>query len=191
MPAVRRTAGKTSRLIFIRGGWITINQYDSKGQPNPHTCPNSASPTTTSIIRSFARRTAGTSASFVASCSSFYLRSVFDYLTFGVLLLLLGADADLFRTGWFIESILSAVLVVFVLRTRLSIQQSRPARGLILASLLVASVAVILPYTPLAPLLGFKALDLPYLLAMIGIALLYFVVAEFAKRQFYRHVTAD
>ncbi len=119
------------------------------------------------------------------------LSSVFDYLTFGVLLLLLGADADLFRTGWFIESILSAVLVVFVLRTRLSIQHSRPARGLILASLLVASAAIILPYTPLAPLLGFQALDLPYLLAMIGIAMLYFVVAEFAKRQFYRHVTAD
>ncbi len=120
------------------------------------------------------------------------LSSVFDYLTFGVLLVLLSANADLFRTGWFVESILSAVLVVFVLRTRLAIQRaSRPARSLLLASILVVVVAIALPYTPLAGILGFQALDLPYLLAMIGIAVLYFAVAELVKRQFYRHVAAD
>ncbi len=119
------------------------------------------------------------------------LSSLFDFVTFGVLLLLLSADADLFRTGWFIESILSAVLVVFVLRTQLAVRQSRPARSLALASLLVAGIAVILPYTPLAALLGFQALDLPYLLTMIGIALVYFGVAEIVKRQFYRHIAVD
>ena len=118
------------------------------------------------------------------------LSSVFDYLTFGVLLLLLSADADQFRTGWFIESVLSAVLVIFVLRTRLPIQKSRSSRSLALASAAVALLALIVPYTPLAALLGFQALDLPYLLAMIAIALGYFVAAEIAKRQFYRRRAA-
>jgi len=119
------------------------------------------------------------------------LSSVFDFLTFGVLILLLGADAEVFRTGWFVESILSAILVVFVLRTRLPIQQSRPSRNLVIASGLTAVLAIALPYTPLAPLLGFQALELPYLLAMISIALAFFVIAEITKRQFYRHVQAD
>ncbi|MCC6616111.1 MAG: magnesium-translocating P-type ATPase [Anaerolineae bacterium] len=118
------------------------------------------------------------------------LSSVFDYLTFGALLLLLSADADLFRTGWFIESIVSAVLVVFALRTRLPFTRSRPGRVLMVASAVVALIAVLLPYTPLAPVLGFQALDWQYLLAMLIIALLYFAAAEGVKRWFYRHLAA-
>ncbi|MDL1902306.1 magnesium-translocating P-type ATPase, partial [Anaerolineae bacterium CFX9] len=114
------------------------------------------------------------------------LSSVFDYITFGVLLLLLSADTDLFRTGWFIESIISALLVVLVLRTRLPFFKSRPGRALIGATLIVAVTALVLPFSPLAPSLGFQALDFRSLLLMIGIALLYFMTAEFVKRWFFR-----
>ncbi len=119
------------------------------------------------------------------------LSSVFDYLTFGALLLLLSADAELFRTGWFVESLVSAVLVVLALRTRLPFTRSRPARTLIVGSAAVALVTLALPYTPLADALGFQALDLPYLAAMLSIALLYFMAAEMVKRWFFRHVSAE
>ena len=68
------------------------------------------------------------------------LSSVFDYATFGVLLLLLKASPDQFRTGWFIESVVSAALVVLVVRTRLPFYRSRPGRSLLLATLVVAVV---------------------------------------------------
>lgn len=116
---------------------------------------------------------------------------MFDYLTFGALLLLLSADAELFRTGWFVESLVSAVLVVLALRTRLPFTRSRPARTLIVGSAAVALVTLALPYTPLADALGFQALDLPYLAAMLSIALLYFMAAEMVKRWFFRHVSAE
>ena len=114
------------------------------------------------------------------------ISSVFDYVTFGALLLLLGADAGQFRTGWFIESMLSATLVVFALRTRQRFTRSRPGRGLILASLTTATVVLLLPYSPLAGMLGFEPLALPYLLAVIAISLVYFATAEAAKQAFYR-----
>lgn len=115
------------------------------------------------------------------------LSSVFDYLTFGVLLLVLGANQTQFRTGWFIESIFSALLVVFALRTQLPITRSRSSRSLALASAIVAVIALLIPYSPLGPALGFEPLDWPYLLAMLAIAFLYFAAAEFTKRWFYRH----
>lgn len=118
------------------------------------------------------------------------LSSVFDYLTFAILLLLLGVNANQFRTGWFLESIFSALLVVFVLRSRLSITETRPGRTLVLASAGVALVALLLPYTPLAAPLGFEALDLPYVLLMISISLLYAVTAEGVKHWFYRRFAA-
>lgn len=114
------------------------------------------------------------------------LSSVFDYVTFGALLLLLGANVNQFRTGWFIESLVSAVLVVFALRTRLVFWQTRPGRTLVIASVGVIVIALLLPYTPLAGALGFEALDLFYLLLMIAISLVYFATAEIVKRWFYR-----
>jgi P-type Mg2+ transporter len=83
------------------------------------------------------------------------LSSVFDYLTFGALLLLLHAQPEQFRTGWFIESTISASMVVLVVRTRQSIFDSKPGKYLFWATLLTVSVALIIPFTPLALLLGF------------------------------------
>jgi len=122
------------------------------------------------------------------------LSSVFDYLTFGALLLLpriipLPSDTNseaLFHTTWFVESILSATFVVLVLRTRLPFFKSLPSRLMIVATLIVGAVTVILPYTPLAHPLEFVPLPGIYLLAVAGIVVLYFLSAEVTKRAFFR-----
>jgi Mg2+-importing ATPase len=114
------------------------------------------------------------------------LSSVFDFLTFGVLLLLLRAGPALFRTGWFVESVVSAALIVLVVRTRRPFLRSGPSRTLLVATLLVVAAAVALPYSPLAPAFGFVPLP-PLFLAATGlIVLLYVVGAETLKRVFYR-----
>ena len=115
------------------------------------------------------------------------LSSVFDLVTFGVLLWLLQADQAHFHTGWFLESVLSATAVVFALRTRQAIGKSRPSRAMLMVTGLVGLVTLILPYTPLAGVLGFVPLPPSIVLAMLLIALLYFGAAELTKRWFYRH----
>jgi len=114
------------------------------------------------------------------------LSSFFDYATVGVLLGLLGATPGLFRTGWFVESLLSAGLVVFVLRTRLPFFRSRPSRTMLGVTALVMMITVLIPYSPIAGVLNFQALPPLYLLAMVPIVGCYFGSAELAKRWFYR-----
>jgi Mg2+-importing ATPase len=111
--------------------------------------------------------------------------SVFDYVTFGVLHLF-GATAQQFRTGWFLESVVSASLIVLVVRTRKPFFLSRPSRPLTLATCLVVGATVALPYTPLAALFGFVSLSPWYLGALGAVVVLYIVTAELAKRVFYR-----
>jgi Mg2+-importing ATPase len=120
------------------------------------------------------------------------LSSIFDYATFGVLLLVLRADPVFFRTGWFVESVLSASFVVLVIRTRRPFFQSRPSPYLALATVLVAAVVVVLPYTgPLAAIFGLRPLPAFFWLSMVGILLAYGVVAEGLKRRFYRPAKAE
>jgi len=114
------------------------------------------------------------------------LSSVFDYATFGVLLLLLKASPDQFRTGWFIESVVSAALVVLVVRTRLSLFRSRPGRTLLVATLVVVVVTALLPLTPLRSLLGFVTLSATFYLSIAGIAIIYLMAAEATKRWFFK-----
>ncbi len=114
------------------------------------------------------------------------LSSVFDYATFGVLLWFMKANQQSFQTGWFVESILSAGVVVFALRTRLPFFHSRPSRVMLTVTGLVMLVTLWLPYSPLAGLLGFVPLPIPYLLVIFGIVALYFLSAELTKRWFYR-----
>jgi len=116
--------------------------------------------------------------------------SIFDYMTFGTLLLLMDATESQLRTGWFLESVMSASLIVLVIRTRRRLFQSRPGTALRIATLLVVLSTMFLPYTPLAPWLGFVPLPLSFLLILILIVLLYVVTAEFAKSLFYRHESA-
>jgi Mg2+-importing ATPase len=114
------------------------------------------------------------------------LSSVFDFLTFGVLYFLLRASPPLFRSGWFVESVASAALVVLVLRTRGPFWRSRASRALTLATLAVAAAAVAVPFTPLGQLFGFAPLPAAFLVLMALTVVAYIVAAEILKRAFYR-----
>ena len=115
------------------------------------------------------------------------LSSVFDYLTFGLLWWVLRATPELFRSAWFVESLLSATLVVFVLRTRLPFIRSRPSKVMLVVTAIVAAVTIALPFSPLSRVLGFRAIPLPALAAIGAIVVGYLLCAELAKRWFYRH----
>jgi Mg2+-importing ATPase len=116
------------------------------------------------------------------------LSSVFDYLTFGALLVILHASESQFRTGWFMESVISASLVVLVIRSRKTILHSRPGKSLLIATLSVVAATFILPFTPLAQILGFSKLPISFIFAIIGIVAIYIIAAEIAKKVFYRLV---
>lgn len=116
------------------------------------------------------------------------LSSIFDYMTFGVLLLILHANVKQFRTGWFIESVVSASLIVLVIRSRRPFFKSRPAKQLLIATLSIVVLTVISPYTPLAGIFGFQPLNVFFLLMLAVIVILYVALAEVVKRYFYMRV---
>lgn len=116
------------------------------------------------------------------------LSSLFDYLTFGALLFLLHASVDQFRTGWFMESVVSASMVVLVIRTRRPFFKSRPSKYLLAATLAVGATTFLLPYTPLAKLFMFTPLPIYFLIIVIVIVAVYILTAEAAKRAFYHRV---
>ena len=113
--------------------------------------------------------------------------SVFDFLMFFILLKVFGANEELFHTGWFIESIATQVLVIFIIRTRGSPFKSCPSIALTITSLTVVSVAVALPFTPFASHLGFVAPPPLFFMILPGMVLCYLVAVEFVKRLFYRN----
>jgi Mg2+-importing ATPase len=116
--------------------------------------------------------------------------SLFDYLTFGVLLFLLHATPQQFQTGWFVESIVSAALIVLVVRTRRPFFRSTPGRALFIATLATVSLTVLVPYTPLGTLFGFTPLPPSFLGVLVVIVALYMNTAELAKQWFYRRLGA-
>ncbi|MGG6296416.1 magnesium-translocating P-type ATPase [Leptolyngbya sp. AN02str] len=116
------------------------------------------------------------------------LSSTFDYLTFVVLLFLLHANPAQFRTGWFVESVISASMIVLVIRTKQSILHSRPSPYLVLATIAIALITLLLPYTPLAAPLGFQSLTVQFLVVLFGILGLYIFCAEAIKTFFYKRV---
>ncbi len=114
--------------------------------------------------------------------------SVFDFLTFGVLLLILHAQPDQFRTGWFLESVISASVIVLIIRTRRPFFKSRPARYLSITTLLIVGVTLLFPFTPLGKIFGFAPLPISFLLLMGLIVILYIISAEMVKRSFYKRM---
>jgi len=118
------------------------------------------------------------------------ISSVFDLLTFFILLGVLHAGAPEFHTGWFVESLATQVLVIFVIRTRGNPLRSRPNRWLALTSLGVVAVAVALPFTPLAPLLGFTPLPAGFFALLLALVAAYLALVEAFKRRFYRRWAA-
>jgi Mg2+-importing ATPase len=112
--------------------------------------------------------------------------SIFDFLTFYVLLRVFHAGEALFHTGWFVESLATQVLVIFVIRTRGNPLRSRPSGILAATALTVVAIALGLPSTALGARLGFVPLPAPFLALVGGMAALYLVMVEGAKRWFYR-----
>ena len=112
--------------------------------------------------------------------------SVFDYLTFYVLYKLYKANEQLFHTAWFIESICTELLILFVVRTHKSLLKSRPGKLLILLSILAFLITVILPFTPLAPALGFVVPPFQLFGVIAGILLLYVITADMIKVMFFK-----
>jgi P-type Mg2+ transporter len=112
--------------------------------------------------------------------------SIFDFLTFGLLLLVFHANEALFQTGWFIESLSTQVLVIFVLRTRRNPLKSRPHPLLVTTSIAVVVIAVVLPFTPLGLWFGFVPPSATFLLAIAGLTVSYLLLAQRAKWAFYR-----
>ena len=111
------------------------------------------------------------------------LSSLFDFLTFAVLLWGFHAGAELFRTGWFVESVASQVLVIFAIRSAKPMFSGSPHPALVAGAALVVGTAIALPLTPLAPWLGFAPLPVPLALALGALVLAYLGLVEALKRR--------
>ena len=111
-----------------------------------------------------------------------FLSSIFDIGTFIILRQVFDAGPELFRTAWFVESMATQVLVIFIIRTRRFAFASAAHPVLVISSLSALAVACLLPITPLAPLLGFVALPGTMIMTIAGIVGLYLLSAEALKR---------
>jgi Mg2+-importing ATPase len=116
--------------------------------------------------------------------------SVFDFLTFFIMLLFFGATAthpELFQTAWFLESLCTQTLVIFVIRTRRTpFYRSKPGKYLVLSSLTIVAIALVLPFTPLGPPFGFVSPPPAFFLILAGLVGTYLVFAQVVKDWFYR-----
>ncbi|MFZ0063397.1 MAG: magnesium-translocating P-type ATPase [Pyrinomonadaceae bacterium] len=115
------------------------------------------------------------------------ISSLFDFLTFGVLVFILSATPEQFRTGWFVESVMTEVLIIIVMRTWKPFYKSLPSRSLIVAMIMVLLVTLLLPYSPLRGVLGFTPLPFSFLMLLGLITLVYAGVSEITKRIFHAH----
>jgi len=112
--------------------------------------------------------------------------SLFDFLTFYIMLHLFHAGEKLFQTGWFVESMATQVLVIFIIRTRRNPFKSRPSFWLTLCSLSVVLLALAFPYTPIGRYFGFVKPPLSFYLILIGLVFFYLFAVEGIKQWFYR-----
>ena len=115
------------------------------------------------------------------------ISSLFDFLTFGMMLWIFHAGESLFQTGWFVESLSTQTLIIFVIRTRRTpFFRSRPSLPLAITSLACVLVGAAIPFTPLGHLLGFTPLPPLFFAALAGMVAIYLVLVETAKTYFYR-----
>ncbi len=112
--------------------------------------------------------------------------SIFDFLTFFVMLRVFKANAVLFHTGWFVESLATQTLVLFSIRTAGNPLRSHPSRPLTITTILIVAVGILLPYTPLAGPLGFAPLPLLYYFFLAGVIVVYLLLVELVKRRLMR-----
>jgi Mg2+-importing ATPase len=114
------------------------------------------------------------------------ISSLFDFVTFAVMLGVFSAGEALFQSGWFVESLATQTLIIFAIRTRrIPFFRSRPSRPLLVAALVVVAIGAALPFSPLAGTLGFRALPPLFFAVLAGMVIVYLVLVEAAKRWFY------
>jgi Mg2+-importing ATPase len=117
------------------------------------------------------------------------ISSVYDFLTFAVMLRVFDAGPSLFQSGWFVESLTTQTLVIFVIRTRrVPFFKSRPSRPLLIATLGCAALGVAIPYIPpIAHLLGFEPLPASFLAVLAGMIITYLALAQLGVALFFKH----
>jgi Mg2+-importing ATPase len=111
------------------------------------------------------------------------LSSVYDFLTFFILLKVFHSSEQLFHTGWFVESLATQTLVIFSIRTPGNPWRSKPSPALTVTALLVVILATILPYTPLSSVLGFTPMPAAFLLFLVIATVTYLALVEVVKRK--------
>jgi Mg2+-importing ATPase len=114
--------------------------------------------------------------------------SIFDFLTFGTMLFLFHASPEEFRTGWFIESLITELVIALVIRTRHLFFRSRPGKLLLASTLIFIAITLVLPYLPFISVFGFVPLPAPLMLTMLGLTMLYILITELTKKYFYSRV---
>jgi Mg2+-importing ATPase len=120
------------------------------------------------------------------------ISSIFDFITFGVMLFIFRASADLFHTGWFMESLITQTLIIYVIRTgKIPLIESKPSLPLILTSLLIVATAIIIPFSPLAGPFGFVAPPNLYFAILVLIVLTYLLLAQMVKGWFVKRFGFD
>ncbi|MCE9652590.1 MAG: magnesium-translocating P-type ATPase [Nitrosarchaeum sp.] len=118
-----------------------------------------------------------------------FLSVVFDFLAFSVFLLLQATEQE-FRTGWFVESVISASVVVLIIRTENPFFKSNPSKSLLIATLCIVVATLILPLSPIAEILGFVPIPASFYVSIAVIISLYIISAEIVKKKFYSKLEA-
>lgn len=111
------------------------------------------------------------------------ISSIFDFLTFYVMLKLFSASESLFQTGWFVESLATQTLVVFIIRTAANPLKSRPSLALFLSVSIVVLIGILLPFSPIASMLGFVKLPFYYFIFLIVTVILYLIIVQMVKQK--------
>lgn len=114
------------------------------------------------------------------------ISSIFDYTMFAVLILRFNAGEQLFQTAWFTESVISAILLMLLLRTSQPLIKSKPSKKLLIASFAIISFTASLSYLPIGKFLGFVPLPANVWLYILAVILVYMLVGEIAKHIFYK-----
>ena len=115
------------------------------------------------------------------------ISSLYDFMTFGVMIWVFHADAELFHSAWFVESLATQTLVIFVIRTRrVPFFRSRPSVPLAITSVVCVLIGGALPFSPLAGVLGFTALPIGFLGILLVMIVTYLALVEAGKARFFR-----
>ena len=120
------------------------------------------------------------------------ISSIYDFLTYGVMLFIFNAKAELFHTGWFIESLCTQTLVIHIIRTgKIPFIESRPSNFLILTSIFIVSLGIFIPFSPLAKPFGFVAPPPMYFLALFFMVVTYLFFVQIVKTWFIKKYGYD